>query len=80
MPRFTVERGDAIKRECVGRAMVNAYILYELFDEIRVLEAEKITLSKLLFAQAKRLRDETLGGHILDDGERDLARQQDPYE
>jgi hypothetical protein len=57
MPRVTPERIAQIRKDCFGRAMINANVLYDLFDEIRELEREKKILSDLLFKKEKRLRD-----------------------
>jgi hypothetical protein len=56
--RLTPNREEQIRKECVGRGMVHAHFLFELFDEIRALEHEKKMLSDMLFSHAKRLRDE----------------------
>lgn len=56
--RLTPNREDQIRKECVGRGMIHAHFLFELFDEIRALEKEKKMLSDLLFTNTKRLRDE----------------------
>ena len=62
---FTPEREATIRKECVGRAMVNAHYLYELFAEIKMLETEKKILGMLLVRQANNARndDDDIGAH-----------------
>jgi hypothetical protein len=57
MARLIPEREAQIRKECAGRGMVHAFLLFELFEEIRALQHEKEILSDALFFQEKRWRD-----------------------
>jgi hypothetical protein len=56
MPRLTRFREDEIRALCAGKGMVHAYLLFELFDEIRELNRDRQVLVELVLEREKRGR------------------------
>lgn len=56
-PIYNKEREAAIRHECRGKAMVNAHLLYELFDTIREMEKDRALLAKTLLEREHHWRD-----------------------